>query len=237
MTDHEVTELLKGEFTLDIPNFEKWNPPIKDKKTGEVHERQNRSYFNLSVHFFDDPKIRELSEVDVGLYLRLIGLRARFSKPLSKMSAGYVRDMHKVRGRSVQVALLKLWKLGLISLSTKEINKEIKKEIEEGVGQNSNPPETPDGSDEFEALTPRLPKGGLSSLFFQFEKEFLRKHLRDAIAYCDTKGETVGGVVPLKILQRYLRIARDNPNSTKGDFDFMAEVKQREGVQGETGAI
>lgn len=64
---------------------------------------------------------------------------------------------------------------------------------------------------EIAAMLPRLPPGAYSSLVFQFSEPFLIKHLRDAVAYCDTKGESVGGVAQLKTVQRYLRIERDKP--------------------------
>ena len=64
---------------------------------------------------------------------------------------------------------------------------------------------------ELAELRPRLPPGAIASLFFQFSEEFLVRHLRDAIAYCDAKEGTVGKVVPLKTVQRYLRLERDKP--------------------------
>lgn len=103
--------------------------------------------------------------------------------------------------------------------------------------QNSKTPAVHVTPDELDELSSRLPPGSLSSLFFQFDKAFIGKHLRDAIAYCDTKGDSVGGVVQLKTLQRYLKIERDKPpdkgppNKPKNEITgIAAEIRAMGGV-------
>lgn len=127
MTEEEVRELLQGEFTLDIPNFEKWNPPILNK-AGAEHERQFRSYIKLSVHTFEDPKFAGVSAADRQAWLSLCLRRASNGPVTCQRYASYLPAICQRRASRVPALLLKLMNLQLIDLS-----KERKKERKKGV--------------------------------------------------------------------------------------------------------
>jgi hypothetical protein len=160
MSEEEVREILKGEFTLDIPNFEKWNPPIINKKTGQPYEIQMRDNIRFSIHFLDDPKMHGLTDSEILFWQRVVIQRGKSAAPLRHCSGRYLALIGRREGRRVATALYKLLKRGLIVLS-KEINKEIKEEEERG--NHQPPPETPTNQEEKNSLnttdelrTPRI---------------------------------------------------------------------------------
>lgn len=104
--DDHIKELLKGDFNLDIPNFQKWNPDT----------RYRRSWFALSTDWWIDPKVAKLTNFERGLWLVLLSLRAGSGKVLKGITLGWIQDRAGFRGGSYQVAILKLLKLGLIDL-------------------------------------------------------------------------------------------------------------------------
>lgn len=106
MTEQEVLELLKGTFDLTIPNFRKWNPDT----------RHHRAWVALSVDFFRDPKISQLSDSERCMFISLLLIGARSGGVLAEIGSSFCRDQYKIRGSSVVVRMLKLWKLGLIIL-------------------------------------------------------------------------------------------------------------------------
>lgn len=117
MTENEVREILKGEFTIDIPNFEKWNPPLKDRKTGMVKQNQFRSYITLSVHTFDDPKFHGLTNSERHEWL-LLCLRRATNGPLTcQRSANVLPTICHRRASRVPALILKLLERQLITLS------------------------------------------------------------------------------------------------------------------------
>lgn len=105
--DDHIIKLLKGEFDLDIPNFKKWNPDT----------RHRRTWFALSVDWYNDPKIRKLTDFQRALWLALVTFRACSAGPLRSVGVGYVNSRAGFRGGpATSRGLLKLWELGLIDL-------------------------------------------------------------------------------------------------------------------------
>jgi hypothetical protein len=108
----EITpELLEGAtFDLEIANFEKWNPPLK-------HKNASRRWVKFDTLFFDDPKVADLTEVEVTSYIRLLLLRARSGGPPRKVTTRWIQGRLNLRGRSAGGLLVKLLKLGLFEIS------------------------------------------------------------------------------------------------------------------------
>jgi hypothetical protein len=127
VTEEEVKEILQGEFTIDIPNFDKWNPPIKDKKTGQAYEIQMRNIISFSIHFLDDPKMHGLTDSEILFWQRIVIQRGKSASPLRHCTSNYLALIGHREGRRVATVLVKLLKRRLISLS-KERNKERNKD-------------------------------------------------------------------------------------------------------------
>lgn len=112
MTDQEALDLFKGEFDLDIPNFKKWNPDTRGR----------RAWFALSVDWYDDPRVHQLSANDERLWLRLLTLRARSSVAIKGLSLRYLRARVPLPGGSLLASILKLLKLGLIDVRSSALH-------------------------------------------------------------------------------------------------------------------
>lgn len=106
MTAQEVGEILKGSFTLDIPNFEKWNPPTKNK----------RSWIKLDPHWHDDPKLRAHSPSAKLFWILLLSLRGASVGPLSNLTRTSLVHLGGIPGTSVELLLSKLVNSGLLVL-------------------------------------------------------------------------------------------------------------------------
>lgn len=108
MTQDEARELLQGEFDLDIPNFKKWNPDT----------RSRRSWFALSVDWFRDPKISKLTDAEQAFWLKLLSHRATAGGPITGCNYSWIIAHVGCRCSSPTARLIKLWKLQLIELRT-----------------------------------------------------------------------------------------------------------------------
>lgn len=116
MTEDEVREILKGEFTLDIPNFEKWNPPRKEKSF----------WIKLDCHWDQDVRVRPLNPTCQLLWIKLVSLVGTSRQPRVNLTLTSLQLRVNLKGTSLQPSLLKLWKSGLIELLKKERKKEEK---------------------------------------------------------------------------------------------------------------
>lgn len=184
MTEQEIQELLAGEFTLDIPNFEKWNPSRKQKSV----------WVKLDCHWDQDIRVRPLGPSAQLLWVKLVCLMGVQST--SSVSATLIQLQSRVGLRTVECrsALVKLVKSGLIVLTKKERKKEKEREEE---------PVSP--------AWDRFTEKQKEILVTQFTGDVLLR-LPDAVACWDTYDPYRQSTTPLiKTVQSYLKIARDNP--------------------------
>lgn len=133
--EQHVRELLRGEFTIDIPNFKKWNPDTRGR----------RSWFALSVDWFRDPKVSRLTDSEQAFWLRLVSLRATQGKLLDRCTRAWLVLHVGSKGTSVVLRLLKLLNLGLIdlrsvSLQTRQTVQDKQTEEEEASPPSASPP-------------------------------------------------------------------------------------------------
>lgn len=110
MTDKEIENVLRGDFDIEIPAFEKWNPPMQKKG-------RRRDWFKMSVDWVDDPKIARLSDFQIRLWLCLVTFRARSESAWTGVRLVSVSSRMRFRGGPALVrALCKLLEFGLIRL-------------------------------------------------------------------------------------------------------------------------
>jgi len=114
----KIEQILKGTFDIEIPNFKKWNPDT----------RHRRTWFALSVDWNNDPKVHRLSASEKITWLLLLTYRARASSvpsgdlkgassvPLQSLNIAWCQPHVGLKGTSVVPALVKLAKLQLINL-------------------------------------------------------------------------------------------------------------------------
>lgn len=138
--DENFHELLKGEFDLDIPNFEKWNPPILNRQTRVPSGNQRRDWINLSVDFWLDPRLHDAPPTLVLFYVKLLCVRGASGGALSKITLRYVRTRIGTRAYSVERELVKLLKLGLIRIAKKKEKKVSKGEMKDTKTKLTNSP-------------------------------------------------------------------------------------------------
>jgi hypothetical protein len=101
-----IEEILAGEFDLDIPNFEKWNPKTSAK----------RHWFALSKDWFLDPKMHDATSTQQLLWVKLLSVRAASSKRLEGVTVAWLQRRVGVQCASVRRDLLKLVKLRLVEI-------------------------------------------------------------------------------------------------------------------------
>lgn len=102
----DYANILAGTFDLDIPNFKKWNPDT----------RHRRSWFALSVDWFRDPKVIRLSLSDRALFIQLLATRASSVGHLSGITVSSLRQQQGIRGASVYHSILNMLNLKLIEV-------------------------------------------------------------------------------------------------------------------------
>lgn len=122
MTEEEVKEILKGEFTLDIPNFEKWNPATKNK----------RQWIKLDNHWHCDPRIRMLGPSFRLAWVLLLNLRGSSSGVIAGLTRGSIQDWVNIRGTSVEVLIAKLVNSQLLTIQKLSLDREIDRERQTG---------------------------------------------------------------------------------------------------------
>lgn len=109
MTELEMKEILAGEFNIEIPNFEKWNPPLR-------HGKSNNGWFKLSVYFYHDPKLRKLTLAEKGLWLILLATYAQRSTNLHGTSMKLLGNLCGTSGGPLRNLILNLLKSRLIKV-------------------------------------------------------------------------------------------------------------------------
>ena len=102
--------LRKSTFSLDVVNFEKWNPG------GDKHRR----WIKLDVNFLEDPKITRLSAAETLVFIGLMVARARVGGRLKLGSVLVVSRLTHARAEVVSRSLVKLLELRLIDLTDLE---------------------------------------------------------------------------------------------------------------------
>ncbi len=148
MSNYE--EMLKGTFSLEIKNFAKWNPSMKNKEG-------RRNWFKMDVHFWDDPKIRTLNDTSALIYLRLLSVRARSSLDLRFITARKCSKIARVPLYKCTGALVKLLKSGLIEIEHHSPEREEReKERKKDSVKAASPPHSP--SAQREVLRHGLPE-------------------------------------------------------------------------------
>lgn len=120
-TEDDIRELLKGEFDLDIPNFEKWNPPILNRQTRKPTENQRRDWIGLSVDFWMDPRLHDASPTLLIFWVKLLCVRGASGKRLTSVTVAWLQRRIGVQAASTQHTLAKLLKLGLIDVAKTDI--------------------------------------------------------------------------------------------------------------------
>lgn len=129
-TENDIKELLKGEFDLEIPNFEKWNPPILNRQTKQPIDNQRRDWVSVSVDFWLDRKFHGTTPTLRDLWVKLLCVRAASGKRLRSVTVAWLQRRVGVQAASVERDIVKLLKLGLIDVA--KTRKKDKKDKEEG---------------------------------------------------------------------------------------------------------
>ena len=106
MDEQQALEILKGDFTIEIPNFKKWNPDTRFRRT----------WFALSTDWNIDPKVMQLSQNGKLFWLLLLTFRATSPSHLVNISLTSLRLRTHFQGTSLRLLILKLLKLQLIDL-------------------------------------------------------------------------------------------------------------------------
>lgn len=190
MTEDEVKEILKGEFTLVVPNFHKWNPPRKEKST----------WVKLDCHWDQDLRVRPLCPTSQLLWVKIVSLLGTSGEPHVSLTLGTLQARVNLRSTSCKVSLLKLWKSGLIELLKKERKKQ-RKTPETAAAENS--PE----------LTPK----NLEILRKEFGEKLVEEHLKSALATWEAyEPYRQSQILPIQTVQRYLRnVKKDEAKADK----------------------
>lgn len=180
MTDEQLKAVIAGEFTLDVPNFSKWNP-----------DRRHRAYLVLSLHWDDDPRVRCLAPTARLLFLTCLKLRATSTEPIRNLSASYTKARANLNGASVEPLLFKLAKSGLItveccsleggrevirhdSTTTQSVTITVLEEINTSVATD---------------YLRQIPLEKQQALVTQFGAERVKNAAMDAAEWCRTKGK------------------------------------------------
>lgn len=115
MTSIEQERAVKGVFDLIIPNFKKWNPDTRGK----------RSWFALSVHFYSDPRVMQLTMSERGWWIHLLAMYAQGHSNLRGTTCEVLAKSVGSTGQGPTKSLLKFLKLGLIELRSVSLQTDI----------------------------------------------------------------------------------------------------------------
>lgn len=102
MTEAELLEILKGEFTLDIKNFDRYQ------------KKESHIFIRLQNGWHNDLKVRDWSPTTKLMYILLLNLRATSRTPISHLSVTSLTPWCHLRGSKLTPSLVTLWKDGFI---------------------------------------------------------------------------------------------------------------------------
>lgn len=181
MTDEQLKAVIAGEFTLDVPNFKKWNP-----------DRRHRTWIALDKNWQDDPKVHPLPPTARLLFLTCLSLTASSLGPSSKVTATLLRARSRLTGASVEPLILKLVKSGLISIECSSLQTDIQTGIADAAtAQDVKVPvvlaeiETSVASDYLQ----KIPIEKQQALVTQFGANRVKNAAMDAAEWCRSKGK------------------------------------------------
>lgn len=194
VTEDEVKEILKGEFTLDIPNFEKWNAPARGK----------RQWVKVDNHWQHDPKVRGLAPSYRLGYMGMLNLRGGSHGPITGVSRGSLVGWLNLPGTSPEALIAKLVNNKLLLVWKTSTDREIDREIE---GKQKPAAEN----------SPELTPKNLEILRKEFGEKLVEEHLKSALATWEAyEPYRQSQILPIQTVQRYLRnVKKDEAKADK----------------------